>query len=236
LNEGAEELVTLLGSVCLDDDPGTTFGPLPRRCVTIWPPPSPHHHPYHPYRNNPEPLSNWELAVRWWQLFQESLQCLVITDHDPGTLERARDSHETTLEELYERATSEEEKMDIINETSSIPADFEALEWGHDLTHLKEVVMEHIDPTTFDMILGSDLIYCWDVVEPLFLSASQLMSDDATFFLSQSFVYDEETEDKIDKMCNKLHLERVIVVDKLSSSEGTRIQTFRRKAAGRKRE
>jgi hypothetical protein len=46
--------------------------------------------------------------------------------------------------------------MDIINETSSILVDFEALEWGQDLKHLKEVVMEHINPMTLDMILGSD--------------------------------------------------------------------------------
>jgi hypothetical protein len=59
---------------------------------------------------------------------------------------------------------------------------------------------------------------------------------DTTIFLLQSFVYDEETEDKIDKMCNKLQLEQVIVVDKLLSleeKEGAWIQTFRRKVAGR---
>lgn len=169
------------------------------------------------------------------QIFQESLQYLVISDHDTTTLERARDSHETTLEELYERAASEEEKMDIINETSSIPVEFEALEWGRedDLKHLREATREHnIDPTEFDMILGSDLIYSWDVVEPLFQSVSQLMSDRTCFFLSQSFGYDNETEREIDRLCNKLQLERISEVDKLSSEEEegkVRIQSFRRK-------
>lgn len=72
------------------------------------------------------------LSLTALQLMRESLQCLVVSDHDPGTLERARDNYETTLEDLLESTETEEEQMDCINGLASIPVMFESLEWGDD--------------------------------------------------------------------------------------------------------
>jgi predicted nicotinamide N-methyase len=174
------------------------------------------------------------------QLYKDKLQCLVVTDHDPGTLERARDNHETTLEELYERAATEDEQLSIINELGSIPVKTESLEWGDekDWKKLQEIVKQsnHVEKKKassscfFDLILGSDLIYCVEVVEPLLLTASKLLSGDGTFYLSQSFVYDTATEEEMDKVCQTFGLEREILVDDLSAKErsGVRIQRFRK--------
>jgi predicted nicotinamide N-methyase len=174
------------------------------------------------------------------QLYKDKLQCLVVTDHDPGTLERARDNHETTLEELYERAATEDEQLSIINELGSIPVKTESLEWGEekDWKKLQEILKQcnHVEKEKassscfFDLILGSDLIYCLEVVEPLLLTASKLLSGDGTFYLSQSFVYDMATEEEMDKVCQTFGLTREILVDDLSAQQksGVRIQRFRK--------
>jgi predicted nicotinamide N-methyase len=174
------------------------------------------------------------------QLYQEYVRQLVVTDHDPGTLERARDNHEETLEELYERAETEEEQFQVINRLGSIPVAFESLEWGQaeGVKKIQKSVVDknNLEPPLFDLVLGSDLIYCTDVVEPLLTTASMFMNnsnnnkDDgaaaAKFLLSQSFVYDQATEETIDEVCTKLKLERIVHQDKLSE-KGARIQEFR---------
>lgn len=165
------------------------------------------------------------------QLYEEHVQQLVVTDHDPGTLERARDNHEETLEELYERAETEEEQFQVINRLGSIPVAFESLEWGRaeGAKQIKNLLVDNnLEPPLFDLVLGSDLIYCTDVVEPLLTTASMFMNKvgAAKFLLSQSFVYDQATEDAIDEVCADLKLERIVHEDKLTE-KGARIQEFR---------
>ena len=165
------------------------------------------------------------------QLYEEHVQQLVVTDHDPGTLERARDNHEETLEELYERAETEEEQFQVINRLGSIPVAFESLEWGRaeGAKQIKNLLVDNnLEPPLFDLVLGSDLIYCTDVVEPLLTTASMIMNKvgAAKFLLSQSFVYDQATEDAIDEVCADLKLERIVHEDKLTE-KGARIQEFR---------
>jgi Lysine methyltransferase len=69
----------------------------------------------------------------------------------------------------------------------------------------------------FDRILGSDLIYCSEVVRPLFTTAVQLMHPNpmtkSCFILAQSFVYDTLTEHEIDEICTEFQLQRTIVMD-----------------------
>ena len=95
----------------------------------------------------------------------------------------------------------------------------------------------------FDLVLGSDLVYCSDVVEPLFTTAARLMfpktkdddcvsaaeNDDrrrrsrertSAFVMSQSFPYEIETEEEIDRMCHLLKLKRVILRDDLGREDG----------------
>lgn len=192
------------------------------------------------------------------QIMHESLHCVVITDHDPGTLERARDNYETTLEDLLESTESEEEQLDCINGISSIPVLFESLAWGDDegaaqrvasaasehsypLLSLVESVDDttskpapmnpnyHMDRNIFDLMLGSDLIYCREVIEPLLQTVSYLMSTEGSFLLSQSSPFDDEIEQSIDEVCQALNLERTILRDTLGEGQGgggARIQQF----------
>jgi predicted nicotinamide N-methyase len=160
------------------------------------------------------------------QLFSNTLECVIVTDHDPGTLQRARDNRTSTLEELQEKCgTAAVEKI------SSIPVFFESLSWGD--KDGAERLLDLLTSTThtkkgFEWILGSDLIYCREVVEPLIQTASLLLDKTmvSKFLLSQSFPYDDETEQEIDTSCNKLGLKRKILLDTLDQEGGVRIQKY----------
>jgi predicted nicotinamide N-methyase len=194
------------------------------------------------------------------QLWQDTIQCLCVTDHDPGTLVRARDNLETTLQLLLEDCNDDddcdEQLNAAINNIASIPVLFETLEWG-DITTvdtmIHNLIQEHLPssilssnegqnqgnlgsfandsaktlPAYIDIVLGSDLIYCMEVVRPLFCTATQLMGHTGRFILAQSFLYDDSTEKEIDRVCNLFNLRRRIAVDFASDTLGSgRIQEF----------
>jgi Lysine methyltransferase len=179
------------------------------------------------------------------QLWQDSLQCVVVSDHDPGTLERARNNYESTLQKLMDASNDvEQEWMDTINNIGSIPVVFESLAWScryddddEDAARIRVLLEEHTnakEDSAADVILGSDLIYDIHVVEPLLTTAARFLSKKkrqpstaaassttsscsggvgggACFLLSQSFAYDNATEQKIDATCQKLGLQRQIL-------------------------
>mmetsp|Transcript_6780 Transcript_6780/g.8786 ORF Transcript_6780/g.8786 Transcript_6780/m.8786 type:complete len:318 (-) Transcript_6780:180-1133(-) len=165
-----------------------------------------------------------------WQLWAQALQCLVVTDHDPGTLERARNNHETTLEDLLDKESSEDDLNATINNIGSIPTCFEPLEWGsaRDLQAVQDLIAEHSVPMQHhaNYVLGSDLIYDITVVEPLLVTAHTLLKDGGhgVFLLAQSFTFDEETEIEIERCCQELGFSRKTVMEE---DEGNhRIQEF----------
>jgi hypothetical protein len=49
---------------------------------------------------------------------------------------------------------------------------------------------------------------------------------DSVFVLTQSFLYDEATEEEIDRVCENLGLERSLISD---DDKGNRVQEFRRR-------
>jgi predicted nicotinamide N-methyase len=165
------------------------------------------------------------------QIWQDVLQCLVVTDHDPGTLERACDNHESTLQELLDSSLTDEALNSAINDLGSIPVFFQGLEWGKQdaLLSIREILQEHTNTRKgcFDVVLGSDLIYCLQVVEPLFQTVADLMTlgQHSVFILTQSFAYEEETEGEIDRVCEELGLLRSLISD---DGKGNRIQEFGR--------
>jgi predicted nicotinamide N-methyase len=175
------------------------------------------------------------------QLFQDTLEYLVVTDRDLSTLERARDSYETTMMELYEDAETEEGQESVVNEISSILVEFLPLTWGKEKQQWKELQKRlHLDHSIlkansqvcFDLVLGSDLIHSFDVVEPLLQTAKMAMTKSdgdipaGRFLLSQSFAFDADTEKEIGRVCNALQLSRRTVEDNLSI-DGSKIQEFR---------
>jgi hypothetical protein len=210
-------------------------------------------------------LSSW-FAL---QLYHTTLQCLVVTDHDPSVLRRAKDNYETTLEDLYERAAAESSSPSVVQEEvdpfprhlASIPVRFETLSWGQSeevttrllqtipcfKSSLTSTTYENENSTTtptpasssepvsyFDLVLGSDLMDCIEVIEPLLTTASCLMqppplwaplllsqphssgkchppqNNNSRFLLSQSFPYDCEMEQEIETVATKLGFQRII--------------------------
>ena len=63
---------------------------------------------------------------------------------------------------------------------------------------------------TFSLVLGTDLLYCTEIVRPLFKSAKLLMSSDRTarFILVSSFNPGEEIESLKNVCCKELGLVR----------------------------
>jgi predicted nicotinamide N-methyase len=164
------------------------------------------------------------------QVWQPTLQCIVVTDHDAGVLERALENHESTLDAIYNSTVSEDGLDSAINSVGSIPVLFERLEWGDDgsLVSIRDQLLEHTTSgcDTVHVVLGSDLIYCVEVVEPLFQTATNLMNKaTGRFLLSQSFGYDDATEETIDRICERMHLKRTILEE--SNDGARRIQEFR---------
>jgi Lysine methyltransferase len=174
------------------------------------------------------------------QLWQDSLQCVCITDHDPGTLIRARDNLETTIQSLLGDCEDDDHLNAAINSIVSIPVLFEPLKWGDTVAVnalLQRKIKDHVvssqdfEPCTTasgaNVVLGSDLIYCVEVVQPLFETAAQLLGPGrgrGRFLLSQSFRYDPATEVEIDRVCSSVGLSRAIVLDGDNGSK--RVQEF----------
>lgn len=176
------------------------------------------------------------------QAWQTSLQCLVVTDHDSGVLDRARDNYESTLAEILRGSQTEDELNNVINDIASIPVRFQRLRWGNSSSKSKtsrqqgvQAVRELLEENTndgstgADLIIGTDLIDCTKIVEPLLTTAAQLMKeprisssssgdkDDndggGRLWLSQSFAFDDEIEDVINITCEKLGLIRTILYE-----------------------
>jgi predicted nicotinamide N-methyase len=149
-----------------------------------------------------------------------SIQYLVITDHDPGTLQRAKDNHNATLEYLDDDS--------LVRRILHVPTQFEIMVWG-DLEAAMGIAsnLKHdVSLEKFDLILGSDLIYDRDVVRPLLQTVSYMLEANGIFLLSQSFIYDDTTERNIDELCSQLKLKRIILHDDLCLDGGSKIQEF----------
>lgn len=151
----------------------------------------------------------------------------VITDHDPGTLQRAKDNYEATFNDSMGAEYKKEDRR----------IEFIDLEWG-DTKSANNLIQHSLSSASgFDLVLGSDLIYCREVVYPLLLTASCLMksnsknNNDSKFLLSQSFSYDDDTEKEIDNACVQLGLLRSIIICNLDDDEdgGVRIQIISKK-------
>jgi predicted nicotinamide N-methyase len=167
------------------------------------------------------------------QIWQPTVQVVLVTDHDASVLDRARDNYETTVQAFVDDAAKNDQDLNaVINELASIPVCFEELSWGQHLYHerVHALLQEHVvasDATTanvkgtIDLVLGTDLLYDAMVVRPLLDAFVSLGGE--RFLLAQSFAYDDETEREIDKACHDLCLTRTILYDE---REEMRIQEF----------
>eukprot|EP00566_Odontella_aurita_P015958 CAMPEP_0113577062 /NCGR_PEP_ID=MMETSP0015_2-20120614/28667_1 /TAXON_ID=2838 /ORGANISM="Odontella" /LENGTH=280 /DNA_ID=CAMNT_0000480615 /DNA_START=107 /DNA_END=946 /DNA_ORIENTATION=- /assembly_acc=CAM_ASM_000160 len=155
---------------------------------------------------------------------RHDLSCFAFTDHDPGALCLSEENYNSTLQEVMKSSTG---APTVARNISSIPTAFKPLKWGdqNGVLGLKRELLRHCPNAVFDLVLGSDLIYCHDIVRPLLCTALDLMStvpaldiDDTGkgrrspespfFLMSQSFPYEQDTEQEIDSVCNELGLRR----------------------------
>ena len=89
---------------------------------------------------------------------------------------------------------------------------------------------------TFDLVLGSDVIYSSEIVGPLFKTVGMLLKKNGgKMVMAQSFEYDAETEKEIDEWCDKLGFKRSIVMDEWGAELGAmsvkgRVQIFEGKS------
>jgi predicted nicotinamide N-methyase len=150
------------------------------------------------------------------QVFTDST-LLVVTDHDPGTLKRAKSNFESI------------KNNKVTNKVARVL--FEDLSWCDSTTYFQnflnrlqaesndcfEIDTSNEDVVKFDLILGSDLIYCQDIVRPLLTTVALLLrrsNKESKMILSQSFNYSETTEEEIDYVCKELNMRRKIIVPK----------------------
>lgn len=157
---------------------------------------------------------------------------VVVTDHDPTALERAKDNWESSLVE---------QRRFVGGESTNMITEFLQLEWGRGWPKVNNCLGKPTLPTLptqFDLILGADLIDRKEIVEPLFCTMDTALQDNGVFLLSQSFVYDSETEDEIDRICKRFRLGRRLLAqnDEIPhpSNDGpstnfVKIQQFRRR-------
>jgi len=186
------------------------------------------------------------------QVFQE-VKCSIMTDHDPGTLQRAKDNYIATRDSVgienekgkkepavyfenleWGDVESAKNLLIHIQNDHTLPENESDEQFGDTLSFNKDGTNHNeftITNNGFDLVLGSDLIYCRDVVYPLLLTASCLMgsnNSNTMFILSQSFPYDDDTEKEIDDVCAQLGLSRNILTCKLDVG-GVRIQIISQK-------
>ncbi|GMH73347.1 hypothetical protein TL16_g06166 [Triparma laevis f. inornata] len=117
---------------------------------------------------------------------------LTFTDYDFGVLTRCESNRDETLKSA--------------SSPGLINAKFVNLEWGD--SEVCAVLGK------FDLILGSDVIYSAAIVTQLMKTVNDLIADDnGVFIMTQSFVYDKETEDAIEKERKAMKIEKEVVVD-----------------------
>ena len=246
---------------------------------------------YQQQRHMPPPTSILELgcgcglvSLTLLQIYSTTLERVVLTDHDPTVLQRARDNYELTTKQDWRSSylkngissnssssscsssdnnnnnnnssNNEQFQLSLAERLDEIDVSFELLEWGSSNKKNSQMKNDNIKNTKFDWIVGSDLIYCKEVVVPLFETVVQYLKmkrrptnddddsdnflddndgDSSTsnhssgsggrFYLSQSFVYDDETEEEINKVMEVYHVERIIHVDTLLSSSSSTTAT-----------
>ncbi len=98
---------------------------------------------------------------------------VIFTDYDPGSLELIKENI----------SLNENDRTAVCSE--------HLLEWGQPVP--ESVKQQHQYPQQgFKLILGSDLLYCMGVVEPLFRTVDELLcAEGGVFMLTTSFALDE---------------------------------------------
>ena len=115
------------------------------------------------------------------------LQLAILTDYDRGCIDLLNNNVNANS-----LVGDEKETVGDSNSISSSSCKLfcEVFKWGSDVTPLLQLLEQEGDMVAFDMILGTDLLYCVDVVNPLLRSVSELLqlgNKKSVFVLVSSF-------------------------------------------------
>lgn len=151
---------------------------------------------------------------------------VVLTDYDHGSLQLLQENAELNS---------------AVNDTCEVSIEF--LEWGKTLVsddkgcvscvscHKFDGNCEMIGTklVTFSLVIGTDLLYCNEIVEPLFSSVKMLMcrAKSSCFVLVSSFDPGEDIESAIIVFCNKIGLMMEEIVKLDEARKICRVQYFR---------
>lgn len=82
---------------------------------------------------------------------------------------------------------------------------------------------------TFPLLLGTDLLYCKEIVEPLLKSAKMLLENSKTscFILVSSFDPGEDVAIKIDACCRNMGLIKEVIIDLNQEEKICRVEHFK---------
>eukprot|EP01038_Epipyxis_sp_PR26KG_P005068 gene5068-7072_t len=101
------------------------------------------------------------------------------------------------------------------------------LEWGEKISNDQKKLFEH-PPDGFQLIIGTDLIYCKGVVQPLFKSVKEYLDkNNGTFVLCSSFSLDEDIENEINYSCYRSQLQRLEVMQLDVENKQSRIEYYK---------
>ena len=153
---------------------------------------------------------------------------VVLTDYDHGSIKLLQENVELN-------ATADD--------TCKISTEF--LEWGKTLVSDENGCMSCVDclqikssdemrgikQETFSLVIGTDLLYCIEIVEPLFSSVKTLLSSakSCRFILVSSFNPGEDIELAITAFCNRIGLVMEELVKLDEEGKICRVQYFKHK-------
>jgi predicted nicotinamide N-methyase len=161
---------------------------------------------------------------------------VVLTDYDHGSLELLTQNIQLNLD-IGDSCTTTVEYLEWGKERKVPNASSQASSSGSEKITKTSKISESIscgemeDAESFSLLLGTDLLYCTDIVRPLFRSAKMLLenSKNSCFVLVSSFDPGQDIEEAVSATCNEIGLvsEEIIKLD--ASQAICRVEYFRHK-------
>lgn len=137
---------------------------------------------------------------------------VVFTDYDPGSLTLISDNIKANFKD---KSTQ-----------SSCPVHY--LAWGKPLELSEEEKLSNKYPSDgYPLIVGTDLLYCCDVIRPLFTTIKSLLAINGTFLLVTSFKLQEAMEQEIENSCKLFAIKREVQVLLDEDAGVSRIEYYR---------
>jgi hypothetical protein len=163
---------------------------------------------------------------------------VILTDYDHGSLELLIENIQLNLD-VGDGCITTVEYLEWGKDRKVPNASSQASSSGSEkitkTSEISDAVSESIscgeveEAETFSLLLGTDLLYCTDIVKPLFKSVKMLLenSRNSCFVLVSSFDPGQDIEEAVSATCNEIGLAREEKI-KLDASEAVcRVEYFR---------